>query len=98
MNALAIPLLITSEDGVLVLGQHLGLGGHLSPPALHRLDGLSLLGEGLLDGIDDVIDGSQAAALPELLELGHAPWDLPVVWRIMVSFCYRTVLAQCKAK
>lgn len=85
VNALAVPLLLAIEDGVLVLGQHLGLGGHLSPPAPHRLDSLSLLGEGVLDGGDDVVNGPQPAALPELLELGHAPWDLPVVGRIMVS-------------
>lgn len=78
VNALAIPLLVTGEDGVLVLGQHLGLGGHLSPPALHRLDSLSLFGEGVLNGVDNAVHGPQAAALPELLELGHAPWDLPV--------------------
>ncbi|EGO57906.1 hypothetical protein NEUTE1DRAFT_110080 [Neurospora tetrasperma FGSC 2508] len=84
VDALAVPLLLAVEDGVLVLGQHLGLGGHLSPPAFHRLDGLTLLGKSVLNGGDDVVNGPQSAALPELLELGHAPWDLPVC-RDMIS-------------
>lgn len=89
MDALAVPLLLAVEDGVLVLGQHLGLGGHLSPPAFHRLDGLTLLGKSVLNGGDDIVNGPQPAALPELLELGHAPWDLPVC-RDMISISGRT--------
>ena len=58
MNALAVLLGLAIEQSVLVLGQHLGLGRHLLLPPLQRLQGLALLGQGGIDGRDDVVDGS----------------------------------------
>ena len=77
MNALAVSFGLSVKHGVLVLGQHLSLCGHLGLPSLESLEGLSLLGEGSIDSRNDVVDGSETQAVSSLLELGQSPGDLP---------------------
>ena len=77
MYALAIPLLLAVEHGVLVLRQHLGLGGHGLLPDVEGLEGLALLLEGAVQGIDDGVDGPEPPPLPRLLEPREPPRYLP---------------------
>jgi hypothetical protein len=75
--ALAVPLHLAVEHGVLVLGQHLLLGRHLQLPALHLLHALSHAPQRRVECADDCVDVSEALAVPVLLVAGEAPWYLP---------------------
>lgn len=77
MDALSIALGLAVKQGVFVLGQHLGLGGHLGLPPLHGRQHLPLLGERGVNGRNDAVDGPEALTVPPLLELGQPPGDLP---------------------
>ena len=78
MNTLPVGLLLLVEDGVLVLGEHLLLTGHLGVPPLNGLCALALSGKSCTEGINDLIHGAQTLALPGLLGRGETPRDLPV--------------------
>lgn len=78
MNALPIRLLLLIKDGVLVLGQHLLLPGHLIVPPVNGPGALSVPLQGCAEGIDDAVDGAQTLTLPGFLGLRDAPWGLPV--------------------
>ena len=78
MDALPVGLLLLVEDGVLVLGQHLLLTRHLGVPPLNSLGSLALTSKSSTEGIDDLVHGAQALALPGLLGCGETPWGLPV--------------------
>lgn len=79
MNRLAVVLLLLIEESVFVLGKHLFLPRHLGVPSLHSLGGLSLSREGSTEGINDLVHGTQAFALPGLLGRRQTPWGLPIV-------------------
>ena len=85
MYALAIPLLLAVEHGVLVLRQHLGLGGHGLLPDVEGLEGLALLLEGAVQGIDDGVDGPELPPLPRLLEPRESPRYFPVIFFIYIN-------------
>lgn len=78
MNTLPIGLLLLVEDGVLVLGEHLLLTGHLRVPPLNGLGALPLSGKSSTEGINNLVHGAQTLALPGLLGRRETPWDLPV--------------------
>lgn len=77
VDSLSVLLLLPVEHGVLVLGQHLGLGGHLGLPTLQRLQRLTLLRQRGVDRRNDAIHGPEAQSVSAFLELGQAPGDLP---------------------
>lgn len=90
VNALPVSLLLAVEDGVLVLGQHLGLGGHRLLPCLEGGERLALLGERSIEGCDDGVDGSEPPSLPGLLKARQSPGGLPVgigARRPIISSC-----------
>lgn len=79
MDALPVSLLLAVEDGVLVLGQHLGLGGHRLLPRLEGGERVALLGERGVEGRDDRVDGPEPPSLPGLLEARQSPGSLPAM-------------------
>ncbi len=78
MDPLPVSLHLPVEHGVLVLGQHLGLGGHRLPPDLEGPEGLALPRQRLVQRVHHRVDGPEAPALPRLLELGEPPRRLPM--------------------
>jgi hypothetical protein len=75
--ALAVPLHLAVEHGVLVPGQHLLLGRHLQLPALHLLHALSHAPERRVKRADNRVDVAEALAVSVLLVTREAPWDFP---------------------
>ena len=57
MYSFPVSLLFPVKHGVLVFGQHLGLGGHRFLPCIEGLQRLTLLGKRLVYCRHDRIDG-----------------------------------------
>lgn len=77
MNSLPVSLHFSVEDCVLVLGQHLLLGGHLQLPAVHLLHAQPCPRERIVKCRNDAVYVSKALALSVLLVAGQAPGNFP---------------------
>jgi hypothetical protein len=67
VDSLAVPLDLAVENRVLVLGQHLLLGGHLGLPALDLLHAEPEARKRTVECRDDAVDVPEALALAVLL-------------------------------
>ena len=56
VDALAVPLGLAVEHGVLVAGEHLGFGGHLSLPPLDGRTLLARLGQRIAQYLNNCVD------------------------------------------
>ena len=80
MQALAIAPGLAVKDGILVARLHLGLGGHVGPPAFDGGDGgaAGVLQQGRAHRLDHAVDTAKALAVAVLLGRRHPPRDFPV--------------------
>lgn len=89
MNALAVALLLLVEEGVLVLGQHFLLAGHLGVPPGHSLRCLAIALEGSAQSVDDAVHRAQALALASLLRGRQTPRGLPIIPKMLALRTYK---------
>lgn len=88
MNSLPVTPHLPVKNRVLIPRHHLALRRHLGPPPVKRGDRSGgsgsgtggwgdVLGQGLFNDVDDLVDRLETSAVAEFLRRGEAEWDFP---------------------